>query len=120
MILRVDHLDLLVEDVNKAAELFGKMGFQEVRRTDHHGLAIEMRLPGEGQVTFEFHQVKEGSKPGLNHVALQVDDCAATAAELEAQGLSLEAPPRVIPATGRTVCNLRDSNSVGCRVQFTQ
>lgn len=118
MILRVDHLDLLVEDVNQVAELFGKLGFQEVRRTDHHGPSIEMRLPGEGQVTFEFHSIKEGAKPGVNHVALQVDDCFATATALEAQGLSFEADPKLVAATGRTVCTLRDS--VGCRLQLTQ
>ncbi len=118
MILRVDHIDVVVDDAALAGELFGKMGFREVRRTDHHGLSIEMRLPGEGQVTFEFHSGKDGAAPGVNHVALLVDDCAETAAELEARGLGFESAPKVIPATGRVVCTLRDS--AGCRVQLAQ
>lgn len=118
MLLRVDHIDLAVRDVEATAKLFGTLGFEEVRRTEHHGLSVEMRLPGQNQVVFEFHAPREGQSPGVNHVAFLVDDCEATVERLKARGVEFETPVKFIPASGRTVCTLTES--AGTRLQLAQ
>jgi 4-hydroxyphenylpyruvate dioxygenase-like putative hemolysin len=118
VILGIDHLDLQVEDIDKTVALFDKLGFQEIRRSNSGGLAVEMRLPGESQPTFDIRQVKEGGTPGVRHVAMQVDDCAATVAELESVGVRFESAPRRSDRTGRTVCTLTEA--AGCTLQLAQ
>ena len=118
MLLRLDHIDLAVADVDSMARLFEKLGFQEIRRTDHHGLAIEMRLPGENQTVLELHGCKSGEEAGVNHIAFLVDDCESSVAELKTLGVDFESPVKRIPSSGRTVCTV--ANTPGIRLQLAQ
>ncbi|CAG0955394.1 partial methylmalonyl-CoA/ethylmalonyl-CoA epimerase, partial [Anaerolineae bacterium] len=90
MITRVDHIEMVVPDIDIVAEFFKKLGFEEVRRTAHHGSAVEMRLPGQDQVLFEFHTGHATEVPGINHIAFKVEDCQATVAELKAKGIKFD------------------------------
>jgi len=118
MIKGIDHLEVVTRDVEAMAEFLKKLGFKEVRRTDHHGLAIEVRPPGENQPVFELHAVAESYNPGINHIAFTVDDCQATFEQLKAKGIVFQSEPELIQSSGRIVASFRDPD--GFRIQLAQ
>jgi glyoxylase I family protein len=117
MIRGIDHIELVVRDVDQFVAFFQRLGFELVRRTDHHGVSAELRLPGPGQPIFEIHQVQGEENPGLNHIAFACDDVAAAHQALSGGGIAFESGPTLVPASGRTVANFRDPD--GWRLQLT-
>jgi len=117
MITGIDHIEICVGNVEEVAEFFKKMGFQEIRRTDHHGGAIELMIPGSQNITFEFHYGKEIEPPGLNHIAFKVDDMEKTYKELSDKGISFTAPPKQSSNRNCKMCNTRCPAHM--RYQFT-
>lgn len=117
MIRGIDHIELVVRDVDQFVAFFQRLGFELVRRTEHHGRSAELKLPGLDQPLFEIHQVQGEENPGLNHIAFACDDIAATHQALVTQGVVFESAPHPIPASGRIVANLRDPD--GWRLQLT-
>ena len=118
MLKRVDHIEIVVRDVNEMAEFFSKMGFEEIRRTEHHGGAVEMKLPGPDQVIFEFHTMEMQENPGVNHIAFLVEDSQGTVDELKSQGISFDKEAYLFKTTGRVLSNFRDPQ--GFRLQLTE
>ncbi len=57
MIRGIDHIELIVRDVDEFVRFFEAMGFEVILRTEHHGGSAELKLPGEGQPVFEIHSV---------------------------------------------------------------
>ena len=118
MLKRVDHIEIVVQDLEAMAEFFQKMGFEVIRRTEHHGGAVELKLPGPDQVIFELHALEAEENPGINHIAFLVEDSHNTVVALRDKGIEFDKEPFYFPATGRTLTNFRDPQ--GFRVQFTE
>jgi glyoxylase I family protein len=118
MLKKVDHIAICVKDVNVMADFFRKLGFEEVRRTDHHGGAVEVRLPGEDQILFEFTTLRSSENPGVNHIAFLVEDCQEAAEELKSQGVALDSEPHKVESSGRFIASFRDP--YGFRLQITE
>ncbi|OLO28119.1 hypothetical protein BTR23_18615 [Alkalihalophilus pseudofirmus] len=117
MIKGIDHIEICVGEIDKMADFFKKLGFTEVRRTDHHGGAVEMLMPGEQGIIFEFHVGKAVEAPGINHIAFKVDDIDETYSNLQAVGVEFIAPPKKSSNRGTSMLNLRDPYHM--RYQFT-
>src|SRR5919202_6416601 len=88
-----------VQDLARSLAWYGKVGFRELGRvTTEDGTVLAMlNLPGDGDaVTLEL--VDDGGRrpfalgTGFSHLAVQVDDLAATLAELAAQGVACAEP----------------------------
>lgn len=107
MIVGIDHIEIVVRDIDEMAELFGKIGFEEIRRTDHHGKAVEMRVPGPDGIVIEFHTGHATEPPGLNHIAFRVDDAAETVAQMRSVGVEL-ADAHIAKNSGRLISTFRD------------
>ena len=45
MVQRIDHIELIVSDVEPYVQLFEKLGFKLLTRTSHHGESVELQLP---------------------------------------------------------------------------
>ena len=118
MLKRVDHIAITVPDVNAMAEFFNRLGFEEIRRTDHHGGAVEVKLPGEGQVVLEFTTLRGTENPGVNHVAFQVDNCEKAVSDLQARGVRFDSGAHKVPESGRVIASFRDP--LGFRLQLTE
>ncbi len=118
MLQRVDHIAITVSDVNQMAAFFKQLGFEEIRRTDHHGGAVEVKLPGERQVVLEFTTLRATENPGVNHVAFLVDDCEKSVAALQAKGVKFDSVAHMVPETGRVIASFRDPQ--GFRLQLTE
>lgn len=116
MITGIDHIEIIVRDVQVYADFLGQLGFQVSARTVHHGGSIEVRVPGADGTVIEIHEAIGEENPGINHIAFRCDDVTRTYDELRSKGLSFAAEPRRVPSTGRTNANLRDPD--GFRFQL--
>ena len=108
MIGEIDHIEIEASDAEEMADFMKKLGYEEYRRTEHHGLSIELE-PGSGEgPLFEIHTVQGEEVPGINHIAYRVDDVEETHAELEDAGVDALVEPYFVERTGRTIANFRD------------
>ncbi len=55
MIRSIDHIELIVRDVDETVAFFLKLGFALLTKTGHHGGSAEIQLPGPNQPIFEIH-----------------------------------------------------------------
>jgi glyoxylase I family protein len=115
MVRGIDHIEIIVRNVEEYVAFFEKLGFKVLTRTSHHGASAELQLPGDNQPIFEIHQVDREENIGVNHIAFKVDNAQEACAELQGKGLKLRAPNYVV-ATGRTTVNFRDPD--GWRMQL--
>lgn len=107
MIIGVDHLEFVVADIDAVAEFFVKLGFTEVRRTEHHGEAVEIRVPGPEGIILEFHTGLSTEPPGLNHIAFRVDNTQATVEQFAAAGIVIP-DAKIADKSGRSISSFRD------------
>ena len=115
MVRGIDHIEIIVRNVEEYVAFFEKLGFKVLTRTSHHGASAELQLPGDNQPIFEIHEVDREENIGVNHIAFKVDNAQEAYAELQGKGLKLRAPNYVV-ATGRTTVNFRDPD--GWRMQL--
>jgi len=116
MLRGIDHIELIVRDVQETVSFFEALGFEVPQRTSHHGGSAELKLPGEDQPVFEIHTVTGEESIGINHIAFRVDDARESHEQLSAKGIEFAREPRLIEATGRTIVNFRDPD--GWRLQL--
>ncbi len=116
MITRIDHIEIIVNDVRRHVEFYQKLGFKLLTWTDHHGGSAEVQLPGPNQPILEFHTVLDEENIGVNHIAFQADDVMETFRELSASGIRFDAEPYRNRHTGRANVRFRDPD--GWRLQM--
>jgi glyoxylase I family protein len=116
MITGIDHIEIIVSDLDAYVTFFERLGFEVSARTVHHGGSVEVRLPGTEGTIFELHEVIGEENPGINHIAFRCEDVHATYRELKGRGITFTSEPRKVPSTGRTNANLRDPG--GFRLQL--
>jgi lactoylglutathione lyase len=104
-----------VGDVRRSLDFYRNVGFREIGRvTLGDGTTLVMlNLPGDGDVvTLELvHDPAVGPIEignGFSHIAVQVDDLAATLANLDTKGVAHPTIERPAGEAGPAVCNLRD------------
>ena len=115
-VLGIDHIELIVRDVDEFVEFYQKLGFEVLMRTSHHGGSAELKLPGENQPVFEIHTVSGEENIGVNHIAFKVDSAQGIYDEFLQKDLTPEREPHYVVETGRTNVNLRDPD--GWRLQM--
>jgi glyoxylase I family protein len=108
MIGSVDHIEIEASDAEEMANFLKKLGYEELRTTEHHGQSFELKPTGSDGPIFEIHTVEGEEVPGINHIAFDVDDIDAVTEELEAQDVDSIVGPYDVDATGRTITNFRD------------
>jgi catechol 2,3-dioxygenase-like lactoylglutathione lyase family enzyme len=108
MLVKVDHIDLKVPDLEEAADFFKGIGMVEVRRTNPARRSVELALPGDNQVLFEIREDKSLEKTVIDHVAFSVDSTAATLDELKSVGVTFSREGHLVVDTGRRVSNFQD------------
>ena len=116
MIKQIDHIELIVKDVDAHVAFYQKLGFELIRWTEHHGGSAELKLPGENQPVFEIHSVIDEENIGINHIAFQADDVVETYQELIDKGIEFNTEPYRNRHTGRGNVRFRDPD--GWRLQL--
>src|SRR5919106_5291836 len=119
----VDHIAVAVQDLEQSIEFYRKvLGFQlhERRRTEGRTTAMVSAVMKAGPITIvllqgtsEDSQVSKYVKhygPGVQHIAIEVDDLVTLAEELKASGVKFDTS--VISSPGlRQIFTHRDENS---------
>ena len=116
MVTQIDHIEIIVNDLKAYEEYFVSLGFQVVKRDNHHKGSVEFQLPGPNQPVFELHEVLLEEVPGINHIAFRVDDVNAAYEMFKEKGYKVMLEPHFSPYTGRTNMDGRDPD--GWRVQI--
>lgn len=121
---KLDHIDLIVGDIEKAEEYFvGSLGFKLRRHTAHGGKAVELTSPS-GDFFLDLHQVseelirewREGRPPQIgpvffNHISFEVEDMGKAYEELQEKGVPIwQATPFTHPDTGRKLADIADAD----------
>ena len=108
MIGEIDHIEIEASDASEMADFLKKLGYEELRRTEHHGESFELE-PGDGDgPIFEIHTVEGEEVPGINHVAFAVDDIDDVTEQLDDADVDSIIGPYDVEETGRTITNFRD------------
>lgn len=115
MIVGIDHIEIIVRDVEEYVAFYEKMGFKLLRWTDHHGRSAELQLPGGNQPIIEIHTVIGEENPGINHISYRCQDIDSTYEDFKAKGLPMTKPKA--SDTGRKNAHMRDPD--GWRLQFS-
>ncbi len=116
MVLGIDHIELIVRDVDEHVDFYQKLGFKVLMRTSHHGGSAELQLPGPNQPVIEIHTVTGEETIGINHIALKVASAQEAYDDVTQKGIQPDRGPHLVEVTGRTNVNLRDPD--GWRVQL--
>lgn len=116
MIGEVDHIEIVANDADEMADFLTAIGFEEHRRTDHHGGSIEVTPADADGPVFEIHTVEEEENPGINHIAFSIDDIDQAMDRLKTVGVNHLTGPQFVESTGRTSINFRDPD--GRRLQL--
>ena len=110
---RVDHVDLIVRDIDRSVQFYKKLGMVVQGTLDNGQTVFLWNQDEEAPLVVELHQ--EGSpligadqKAGLGHVAFQVEDVESAYNELVEAGVSFSLKPRYGSLSGRTVALTHD------------
>lgn len=104
----IDHIEIEASDAEEMANFLKKLGYEELRKTEHHGESFELEPGDSDGPIFEIHTVEGEEVPGINHIAFGVDDIEDVSEMLEEQGMDSIVGPYDVEATGRTITNFRD------------
>jgi lactoylglutathione lyase len=114
-----------VSDLGRSLDFYRAVGFREIERVAlGDGAALVMlNLPGDGDVvTLELAYAPAAGAlvvgNGFSHVAVQVDDLAATVADLARKGVACGPIERPGGAVGSVVSDLRDPD--GYKIELVQ
>lgn len=107
------HTCYRIGDIDRSVAFYEKLGFEELSRMPIRDEAINvfMGLPGDGprlELTYNFGVDSYTHGTGYNHIAMTVDDMAATLERLASLGIQPEKPPYTVREGGSLLCFVRD------------
>ena len=108
------HTCYRILDIDRSVEFYEQLGFEEVGRLPIRDEAINvfMGLKDDGP-RLELTWNRDQEEPyeigtGYGHIAITVDDMAATVERLSAIGIEPEKPPYTVREGGSLLCFVRD------------
>ncbi|MEX2049520.1 MAG: VOC family protein [Gemmatimonadota bacterium] len=115
------HTCYRITDPDRSVAFYTALGFEERRRMPIRGEAINifLGLPGDEdrlELTYNFGVDSYELGTGYGHIAVSVDDLAATLERLAAQGIEPEREPYRVREGGSLICFVRDPD--GYRVEL--
>ena len=117
------HTCYRITDVDRSVAFYTALGFEERRRMPIREEAINvfMGLPEAGdqlELTFNFGVDSYELGTGYGHIALTVDDMAATLEQLAQQAIYPEREPYRLREGGSLLCFVRDPD--GYRIELIE
>jgi lactoylglutathione lyase len=115
------HTCYRITDVDRSVAFYEALGFEERRRMPIREEAINvfMGLPGDTdklELTYNFGVDSYEIGTGYGHIAVGVDDLAATLGLLAEQGIEPEREPYRVREGGSLLCFVRDPD--GYRIEL--
>ena len=117
------HTCYRITDVERSVAFYTALGFEERRRMPIREEAINvfMGLPGDDdrlELTYNFGVGSYELGTGYGHIAVTVDDMAATLERLAGQGIEPERAPYQVREGGSLLCFVRDPD--GYRIELIE
>ena len=117
------HTCYRITDPAASVAFYEALGFEKRRELPIRDEAINtfMGLPGGGdqlELTYNFGVTSYELGTGYGHIALTIDDMAATLARLAGQGIEPARPPYRIREGGSLLCFVRDPD--GYRIELIE
>ena len=107
--LRVDHIDIIVSDINKSVEFYRKFGMHPEGTLDAAKTVFLFNGDESHPVRIELHQAKPGDKIGIDHLSFGVDDPVDATEEVKfVGGVKFNFEPFENNDSGRTISNCND------------
>ena len=115
------HTCYRIGDIDRSVAFYVALGFEERRRMQIRDEAINvfMGLPGDGdrlELTHNFGVDSYEVGTGYGHIAVSVDDIAATLERLQEQGIEPERAPYRVREGVSLICFVRDPD--GYRIEL--
>ena len=115
------HTCYRITDIDRSVAFYEALGFEERRRMPIREEAINvfMGLPGDTdklELTYNFGVDSYDIGTGYGHIAVGVDDLAATLGRLKDQGIEPEREPYRVREGGSLLCFVRDPD--GYRIEL--
>jgi len=122
--MRLTHTCYRVLDLERSAEFYAQLGFEEIGRMPigTEATNLFMNLPGDGneprlELTFNHDRTEPYDiGTGYGHIALAVGDLDETLERLAAIGIEPERPPYSVREGGTRLCFVRDPD--GYRIEL--
>lgn len=122
--MRLIHTCYRVFDLERSAEFYRLLGFEEIGRMPigTEATNLFMNLPGDGseprlELTFNHDRTEPYEiGTGYGHIALAVGDLDAVLARLAESGIEPERPPYTVSEGGTRLCFVRDPD--GYRIEL--
>jgi methylmalonyl-CoA/ethylmalonyl-CoA epimerase len=122
---RLDHVGVVVDDLEEAARLLESLGLVESERAEHDGLRLAFYTAGNAMVEIieptdpEIRAKRLGdARARIEHVAFEIGDVDDALSTLGAIGVEPNAPPRRLP--DRSMFWTDPETSDGIMFQFVQ
>lgn len=117
------HTCYRIGEIERSVAFYTALGFEERGRMPIRDEAVNvfLGLPGHGdqlELTYNFGVEEYELGTGYGHIALTVDDLAATLARLAGEGIEPERPPYRIREGGPQLCFVRDPD--GYRIELIE
>jgi catechol 2,3-dioxygenase-like lactoylglutathione lyase family enzyme len=101
MIIRLDHVAIVVKDVERALKFYTKiMGFKVVQKRDIHGRVVVALKAGDAEIDLWWYREEAATFPeakktdiGVKHVCILVDDVQRMYEDMKEKGVSFRNPP---------------------------
>jgi lactoylglutathione lyase len=115
------HTCYRITDVERSVAFYTALGFEERRRMPIREEAINvfLGLPGDDdrlELTYNFGVESYELGTGYGHIAVTVDDMAATLERLAGEGIAPERAPYRVREGGSLLCFVRDPD--GYRIEL--
>lgn len=121
----LDHVGVIVDDLDEAARLLEALGLVEKERGEHEGLKLAFFTAGNAMVEIieptdpELRAQRLGDvRARIEHIAFEIGDLDAALSALGALGVEPNAPPRRLP--DRSMFWTEPETSDGIMFQFVQ
>ncbi|HCI85605.1 MAG TPA: hypothetical protein DHV68_02035 [Dehalococcoidia bacterium] len=111
--LGVDHIDIIVSDLDKSIEFYRKFGMHPEGTVDNGETVFLWNGAKEHPVRIELHKQQEGQKVGIDHLSFLVEDPVDAQKEIEfLGGIEFLFEPFENQQSGRTISNSYDPDGV--------
>jgi catechol 2,3-dioxygenase-like lactoylglutathione lyase family enzyme len=120
MIIRLDHVAIVVKDVERALKFYTKiMGFKVVQKRDIHGRVVVALKAGDAEIDLWWYREEAATFPeakktdiGVKHVCILVDDVQRMYEDMKEKGVSFRNPPTMGGPLNRMLAYFNDPDGI--------
>lgn len=116
--IRLEHIDIVCEDLAESVAFYRKMGLAPEGTIDDGTTVFMFNGDSDSPVRIELHQQVDDQKTGVDHIALEVEDTDDAYAEGKHAGIDFLFEPLTNVQSGRRIVNMLDPD--GVQMQFAK